>query len=147
MKIDIRDFQKKDMKRILGYRKETGSISFPGLMMDMGKYRKSMMLQMRRYPGTIKVAEAGGRPIGYISFRPRKGSLGVHGHINIVFVEKKYRNRGIGELLLKEAEGWFHSHGIKRIEAVVTNTNSRSIGFFKARRFREKRTVLEKSCS
>ena len=144
MKIRIRDLQKKDMGRILGYREETACISFPGMKMDMGKCRESMLLQVRRYPGTIKVAEAGGRLVGYISFGPRKGSLGAHGRINIIFVEERYRKHGIGELLLEEAEKWFRSHGISRIDAVVTNTNSRSMDFFRERGYREKRTVFEK---
>jgi GNAT superfamily N-acetyltransferase len=116
------------------------------MKMDMGKCRKSMVLQLKRYPGTIKIAEAGGRPAGYISFRPKKSSLGVRGRINTVFVEGRYRKHGVGELLLKEAEKWFRSHGIKRMEAVVTNTNTRSMAFFKGQKFRERRTVLEKSC-
>ena len=146
MKTGIRDFRKTDMGRILGYREKTARISFPGRKMDMEKCRKSMLLQMRRNPGTIKVAEAEGRTVGYISFGPRKGSLGVHGRINTIFVEEKYRKHGIGEMLLKEAEKWFRSHGIMRMEAVVTDTNSRSMDFFKSQKFREKRTVLEKSC-
>jgi ribosomal protein S18 acetylase RimI-like enzyme len=145
-KITVRDFSEKDMKKILEYRQETACISFPGINMNREQSRKSVLFQLKKYPGTIKVAEIKGKPIGYIRFHARKGSLERYGRINIIFVEKNYRNRGIGKLLLEKAEEWFRLQGIGRMEAVVTNSNVSSCEFFRHKGYAEKRTVFEKLC-
>jgi len=143
-KITVRDFMEKDMKKILEYRQETACISFPGINMDREKSRKSLLFHLKKHPGTIKVAEIKGSPIGYIRFHPRKGSLGRYGRINIIFVEKNYRNSGVGKILLEKAEEWFRLQGIMRMEAVVTNSNVSSCEFFRHKGYAEKRTVFEK---
>jgi ribosomal protein S18 acetylase RimI-like enzyme len=143
-KITVRDFQEKDTERILEYREETACISFPGMNMDKEQSRKSILVHLKKYPGTIKVAEVKGKPIGYIMFQSKKGSLGSYGRINIIFVEKNYRKHGVGKLLLEAAEKWFRSQGIKRKEAVVTNSNISSCEFFRRHGYTERRTVFEK---
>jgi ribosomal protein S18 acetylase RimI-like enzyme len=143
-KLKIRDFYPGDMEKLLDYREETAGISFPGMRIDRGQSRRSMLLHIQRNPGTIKVAEINGKAAGYVMFQPRRGSLGAYGRINIIFVEEGLRHKGVGKLLLDSAEKWLRSHGIKRMEAVVTNSNLRSCNFFREHGYREKRTVFEK---
>jgi ribosomal protein S18 acetylase RimI-like enzyme len=166
-KIRIRDFVRSDTDDLLGFREATARISFPGLRFDMKKARKAILEHKKKHPGTIKVAEIVERrrmqgrrrqetpskstppsvhrkAIGFIRFRPKSGSLGECGYVNTVFVEKPYRKHGVGSLLLKEAEAWFRSRGLGRIEATVTSSNAHSIDFFKGHGYREKRTIVEK---
>lgn len=143
-KITVRDFQEKDTEKMLEYREDTARISFPGMRMDREQSRRSMLLHIQRNPGTIKVAEINGRPAGYVMFQPRKGSIGTYGRINIIFVEEGFRHKGVGKLLLDSAEEWLRSHGIRRMEAVITNSNIQSCDFFREHGYREKRTVFEK---
>ncbi len=144
VKIAIRDFHPGDLEKMLDYREETARISFPGLKMDREKSRRSMLLHIERNPGTVQVAEINGRPAGYVMFQPRRGSVGTYGRINIIFVEEGFRHKGVGKLLLDSAEEWLRSHGIKRTEAVITNSNIQSCDFFREHGYREKRTVFEK---
>jgi ribosomal protein S18 acetylase RimI-like enzyme len=143
-KITVRDFIPSDTEKILKHREETACISFPGLKMDKEHSRKSMLFHLKKYPGTIKVAEAGGRAVGFIEFRPKSGSFGRYGYINIIFVEKNHRNHGVGKALLDSAEKWFLSAGIRCIKATVTNTNGQSLEFFRGEGFIPRRTVVEK---
>jgi len=141
----IRDFKERDIEKILDYREESGRISFPELTIDRERAKGYIIGHVKKYPGTLKIAELDGKPVGFIRFHLEEGSFGDYGLIDIIFVEKSHREMGIGKLLIQEAEKWFHSKGIYRIEAVITNTNSPSINFFKSHSYSEKRTVFEKS--
>ena len=143
-KITIRDFQPGDMERLLDFREETGRISFPGLRMDRERTRRILLRHAERYPGTIKVALSGNRPVGFIRFQPKSGEFGKYGHIDIIFVEQAFRRKGVGVLLLREAEKWFKKKGVRRIYAEITGTNSPSLKFFKGRGYKGMRTVVEK---
>ena len=143
-KIAIRDFQPGDMERILDFRAETGRISFPGQKMDRERTRRILLRHAERYPGTIKVALSGSRPIGFIRFQPKSGEFGKYGHINIIFVKQAFRRKGVGVLLLREAESWLRKNGIRTIDAEITNANSPSLDFFRGQGYKGTRTVMEK---
>ena len=128
----IRDFSEQDMEELLDYREESAKISFPGMKIDREKARKFFLEHIEKYPGTLKVAELDGKIAGFIRFFPEEGSFGRYGMIDLIFVDKGQRKRGVGKLLLEDAEKWFASRGICRIEAVVTNTNLASLGFFRS---------------
>ena len=142
--IAVRDFQEKDTEKILQFRKETAGESFPGIEMNRGKARRAILRHMKRHPGTVKVAELEGKPIGLVMFKLKAGSLGSYGRITTIFVKKPYRNQGVGAFLLQEAEKSLLSKGIKRIYAEVTNTNTHSLDFFREHGYTNKRTVVEK---
>ncbi|MEM7815527.1 MAG: GNAT family N-acetyltransferase [Candidatus Aenigmatarchaeota archaeon] len=142
--VKIRDFIPEDMEAVLTFREETGRISFPGKVMDKDAERKIILKHIKKYPGTIKVAEAGGKPIGFIRFQPRSGPFGRFGYVNIIFVEKKYRRQGIGKLLLQEAEKFFSLMGIMEVTAEITNTNINSLEFFRKNGYNERRTIVGK---
>jgi ribosomal protein S18 acetylase RimI-like enzyme len=140
----IRDFSEQDMEKLLDYREESAKISFPGMKIDREKAKKFFIEHIEKYPGTLKVAELDGKIAGFIRFFPEEGSFGRYGMIDLIFVDKEQRKRGVGKLLLETAEKWFESSGISHIEAIVTNTNAPSMNFFKSMRYEERRTVFEK---
>jgi ribosomal protein S18 acetylase RimI-like enzyme len=143
-RINIRDFRADDTEKLLGCKEETAAISFPWARMDREKSRKSILLHVKKHHGTIKVAESGGRPVGFIEFKPMSSSFGTYGYINIIFVEEKHRKHGIGKALLDSAEKWFLSRGISSIQATVTNTNKESLDFFREHGYLPRRVVVEK---
>ncbi|MEM7815888.1 MAG: GNAT family N-acetyltransferase [Candidatus Aenigmatarchaeota archaeon] len=140
----IRDFIESDIEKILDYREESGRISFPELTIDRERAKGYIIDHVKKYPGTLKVAVLNGKTVGFIRFHIVEGSFGDYGLIDIIFVEEIHRRQGIGNLLLQEAEKWFRSKGLSRIEATITNTNIPSINFFKSRGYIEKRTIFEK---
>jgi len=143
-RIRVRDFRSGDMEKLLDCREETARISFPRARMDREKSKRSILLHLKKHPGTIKVAESGGRPVGFIEFKPRSCSFGIYGYINIIFVEEKHRKHGVGKALLDCAEKWFLSRGISSIQATVTNTNNESLDFFREHGYPPRRVVVEK---
>jgi ribosomal protein S18 acetylase RimI-like enzyme len=143
-KVKIRDLVPSDIENVLDYRQESGKISFQGQTIDRERERGSIKEHAEKYPGTIKVAEIGGKPAGYIRFELKKSSFGDYGLINAIFVEKDFRSGGLGKLLIKAAEEWFASMGIFSVEATITNTNLPSLSFFRSLGYLEKRTVVEK---
>jgi ribosomal protein S18 acetylase RimI-like enzyme len=142
--ITIRDFIPSDIGRLLDFREETGRISFPGQRMDRERTRRILLRHVERYPGTIKVALSGGRPVGFVRFQPKSGDFGKYGHINIIFVDEGHRHAGVGEMLLQEAERWLRKKGITHISAEITNANSPSLDFFRGHGYKGMRTVVEK---
>ena len=142
--VKIRDFVPADMEKLLDYREESGRISFPGLAIDRERERERIREHASKHPGTIKVAEAGGRMAGYIRFHVKESSFGDYGIIDAIFVEKECRKTGIGKLLHDAAERHLLSMGINEMEAVVTDTNLPSLGFFRSRGYEKRRTVLVK---
>jgi GNAT superfamily N-acetyltransferase len=143
-RITARDFIPRDTEKLLGYREETARISFPELRLDREHSRKVILRHSRKFPGTIKLACLDSKPIGFIMFQPKRSSLGTYGYINAIFVEKQCRDKGVGTLLLREAEKWLHSRGVKRIGATITNSNKPSLDFFRENGYRQTRTVVEK---
>jgi GNAT superfamily N-acetyltransferase len=142
--ISIREFSRKDTKTVLDFREQTGRISFPGKRMDRKSAERDVLRHIERYPGTIMIAWSATRPVGFIRFRPKTGEFGKYGYVNIIFVEQGFRHKGVGALLLREAENWFHSKGIRSIQATITNSNRLSLDFFKKEGYLSKRTVVEK---
>jgi ribosomal protein S18 acetylase RimI-like enzyme len=140
----IRDFVPEDAESIVGYREESGRVSFPGLVIDRARERERIMEHAAKYPGTIKIAEIGGSVVGYVRFRVSESSFGDYGIIDAIFVESGLRKTGIGKLLQEAAERRLISMGVRDVEAVITNTNAPSLGFFKSVGYEEKRTVVEK---
>ena len=143
-KVTIRDFALSDIERILDYRQESGKVSFPGLAIDRERESAFVTEHAEKNPGTIKVAEVEGRPAGYVRFELKSSSFGDYGLINAIFVDKDQRNAGLGNLLIKAAEGWLISKGAGSVEAAITSTNLPSLSFFRSIGYIEKRTVVEK---
>jgi GNAT superfamily N-acetyltransferase len=143
-KITVRDFIPSDTDKLLKYREETARMSFPGKKLDKEHARKAILRHMQKWPGTVRLACQDSKPVGFIMFQPKRGSLGSYGYINAIFVEKAHRDKGVGALLLKSAEDWLHKKGIKRINAAITATNKHSLDFFREHGYMNKRTVVEK---
>lgn len=143
--MEIRDINPKDIERVLRYKRESAKISFPGKKIDEEFIRKRIRKYINMEPGLIKILYDNGKPVGYVWLNIRKTTTGIIGAIDNIFIEEGYRGKGLATKLMKEAEKFFSSRGIKRIRTTVTITNKPSIGMCKKLGYREKRIIFEKA--
>ena len=142
--IVFRNFRKTDLGRILGFKKESAAISFPGLDVNMDSFRSKLLKVLKTDRNSVKVAETGGEIIGYVFFEVKEASTGPIGYINHVFVSEPYREQGIGTKLMEMAEDYLRSRGVRRARLTVTRTNKPSLKLCSRMGYREKRLILEK---
>ena len=140
----IRDFRKTDIDRITEFKKESMKVSFPHLSLDTDSFRSDLLSKLDKDPESIKVAEKGGRVVGYVYFKVVQSSLGMSGVINHVFVEKDFRKTGLGTELMKLAEGIMRSRGVKRLRVTVTISNEPSINMCRKLGYQDRRVQMEK---
>jgi ribosomal protein S18 acetylase RimI-like enzyme len=73
------------------------------------------------------VAEADGRPVGFLAGRLRSAPpwLGGEpaGFVSEVYVDAGWRGRALGERLVEAAVGWFGDSGVARVELQVLAGN------------------------
>ena len=96
----IRNFEKNDLNKIMKFKRKSVKISFPKTRMNEGKIRKKLLSHSKKDPNRIKVVEEDGKIIGYIWFSVKKNYLGKYGLIQHVFVDNKYRGRGLAKKLM-----------------------------------------------
>lgn len=143
--IRIRNFQEKDTESIIGFKKESAKLSFPGIDIDTELFRRRLLKRTEKNPNLVKVAEDNGRVIGYVFMDRRKSITGPVGYISHVFVAEPYRKSGLGLRLAKEAEYYLRSLGIRKLRVTVTKTNTLSLNFCRKLGYEEKRLILEKT--
>jgi ribosomal protein S18 acetylase RimI-like enzyme len=78
-------------------------------------------------PGLFLVAREEGRVIGSIM----AGYDGYRGHINRMAVSKSHRRRGIGILLMREAEARLRALGCAKINLQIRAGNNEVAGFYR----------------
>jgi ribosomal protein S18 acetylase RimI-like enzyme len=87
------------------------------------------------------VVAAGDRTVGFISGELRQGSPTflprTWASVDDVFVEPKYRNRGMGRALLQSVQSWARERGADGISLQVAAANSRGRKFYEDLGFRE----------
>jgi ribosomal protein S18 acetylase RimI-like enzyme len=72
-------------------------------------------------------------PIGYALFFPNfssfRGQLGLY--LDDIYINEKYRGKGVGEAMLREIARIAASRGFDRIDFQVLDWNTPAIGFYK----------------
>lgn len=87
----------------------------------------------------VFVAEVEGKVVGYSlgwvsqpwSYKAKRG------YICDCFVEKSYRQRGVGKALIRAMLEWFKNKGVECVEADVYSRNAPSLALFKRLGFEE----------
>lgn len=62
--------------------------------------------------------------------------------LDAMFVEEKYRNKGIGTSLIKKFQDWSKEKGAKYIELKVCNGNESAIYLYKKNLFKSIKTIM-----
>ena len=72
-------------------------------------------------------------------------SVWSHGKVFFLddfFIEENFRGKGYGEKALKDLQGYAKKIGIKRIQLMAENTNSKAIEFYRKHKFNEQEIHL-----
>jgi ribosomal protein S18 acetylase RimI-like enzyme len=83
---------------------------------------------LRRDPGALMVAEAGGEIVGTVI----AGWDGWRGSVYRLAVAPAYRRGGLGGRLLHEAEHRLAGLGARRVHAIVVGDDARALAFWEA---------------
>ncbi|MEH7342529.1 GNAT family N-acetyltransferase [Bacillus sp. JJ1532] len=81
---------------------------------------------------TMFVAEMNGRVVGWIVFQSQERQRMHHTGSIAIMLQKDYRNKGIGKLLINEILSWVAQHPvIEKVSLGTFSTNSRAIELYK----------------
>ncbi len=87
----------------------------------------------------LAVDPARGAPVGYCV---ASGSPGGHGEVESIYVDRAYRNRGIGRALLEHASAWMDALGVTEQALLVFAGNDRALPFYERHGFSPRFVVL-----
>ncbi|MFC0275025.1 GNAT family N-acetyltransferase [Metabacillus herbersteinensis] len=80
---------------------------------------------------TMFVAEMNGKVVGWIVFRSQERKRMHHTGSIAIMLQKDYRNKGIGKLLINEILSWAARHPvIEKVSLGTFSTNSRAIELY-----------------
>jgi ribosomal protein S18 acetylase RimI-like enzyme len=84
--------------------------------------------------------------VGHLIVGQNKGTItGLYScYIYDIFVEEKFRGKGIGKLLLEKAEDYCRSKGFSRIALSVTANNDSAIKLYRRTGYRPERIAMAK---
>lgn len=139
----IRSFRESDIKKIMEFKRQSVKLSFPRKKMNEARYKKRLLRYAKKQPDGIRVVEDG-EIAGYIWFSVEKNYLGRYGLVHHIYIDKNYRNLGLGKKLMKLAEGYFKRKGIKRIKVTITLGNKPSLRMCKRLGYKESRIIMER---
>lgn len=114
-------------------------------------YYPIFLERLARAEGRLVVAEAGGEIAGMMGFVVHTGDVYVeerlrrHGHVTELVVAPSWRGRGIGRMLLAEAERLARELGLPRLSIGVLAGNDGAERLYRATGFEPYMTVLMRS--
>lgn len=88
-------------------------------------------------PNAVLEVFSRGVPCGMLELSPRKGENEGVGHISLLFLEKDFRDRGLGIQLIGQAESYYRALGRKYLRLCVADTNETARRFYARWGFRE----------
>jgi ribosomal protein S18 acetylase RimI-like enzyme len=88
----------------------------------------SLRILVARDPGALLVAEAGDRIVGSVI----AGWDGWRGSVYRLAVAPSHRRQGLGRRLVSEAERRLAALGAVRLQAIIVETDSRALAFWRA---------------
>ncbi len=144
MEITQRNFRENDLPEIIGFKRKSVEISFPGYEFDVENFKKKLLKSSEKEPEGIQVLESGGKIIGYIWFSSGKGDFGKYGLLHHLFIDENYRGKDLAIKLINYAEQYLRSKGIKRVKLTVTETNGPAIKLYEKLNYKKTRSVMEK---
>jgi len=114
------------------------------------KFKKKILEKdLKSGHGAIFIVEENKNFIGYIfvlTFTPEMESCKKYspGYISDLHICKKYRRRGLGVMLIKEAERWLRVKKKEKVSLDVSIFNKKAIHLYKKLKFKDKSIKLEK---
>jgi ribosomal protein S18 acetylase RimI-like enzyme len=142
--IRIRNFRPEDADSVCGFKKRSAKVNFPDCEFNSELFKSLLLRSSKKHPDWVKVAEDGGKLIGYIWFKMIDSAMGVFGRVEHLFVEESYRSKGIGRMLMESAEEYFSKQGVKKVKLTVTKTNEGAIKLYEKMGYDVERFKMEK---
>jgi len=94
-----------------------------------------------------EVAETKNVMIGYLAGGIYKGipwrQRGVYAELDNMFIESRFRGRGVGEKLVKDFLDWCRQKKVDFVQVTASSKNKNAIGFYRRTGFRNYALVLE----
>ena len=142
--IAVRDATPADMDAMCGFKKRSVTLNFPKRSFNEQMFRKHLLREVKLKPGMVRVTEVDGKVAGYVWFKVIDSSVGLFGRIEHIFVDEKYRKRGLGKKLMVDAEDCVKAWGVRRIKLTVTKENKAAASLYKRIGYNTTRIVMEK---
>ena len=142
--IKVRNGRLGDAGKICGYKMESVRSNFPDCEFYEKMFRTHLLRQLKLRPDTVKVVEVDGQVAGYVWYRIVGSTVGTFGRIEHIFVDERFRKRGIGKQLMQAAEQHFKSKGIRKMKLTVTSDNKAAVSLYSGMGYKTKRYVMEK---
>ncbi len=126
--VKIRTFMPSDLNRV--YEIETRSFKDP--------YHPLFLLNLHKaYHYSFFVAEINSFVVGYVTSRIVEGK----GHILAIAVDKNYRRKDIGYILIDRVIEYLLKNNIKTVQLEVRVSNTKAIEFYKSQGFIEAKII------
>ena len=137
MLVSFRPCGPKDFNALL--RLTTAYYRFDKIPYDLPSLRRGLETLLRNpSQGQAWLMETHHQPIGYalLTYNFDLEYGGVEGMLTDLYVDKRYRNRGVGSLALYELEDFCRERGIRTIELQVLHRNKAAEAFYRQAGFR-----------
>ena len=91
----------------------------------------------------LLVADEDGVVVGMVSVQPLVSTAegGMVGLLEDLVVDKDWRGKGIGSLLLRAALGWAQEQGLTRVQLLADKNNAKALQFYSRRSFQSTQLV------
>lgn len=99
---------------------------------DAAKARRGLRLVWEKEDALLLAAEADGQVIGMCSVQTLISTAegGPVGLVEDLVIAETWRGRGIGRLLLNEAESWAAARGLTRLQLLADSANRPALDFY-----------------
>ena len=147
----IRNFEwDKDYGRVLEFQEDLYKTNFPDFIATYAFFKeieKRLREVSDRENNRILVAEKNGRVIAYlwVEYQDEKG-IRV-GTINQLYIVPRWRNQGLGEILLHKGDDFFRENRVRKIQLHVSASNVAAYKLYKKSGFQPIRVFMEKDTS
>lgn len=113
------------------------------------KFKKYLTKAIKLNNPCLLIAKIDKEIIGFITFSISKSSyfdsnIEKYGEIIELYVDQKYRRKGIGNLLMSETEKFFKKQNIKILKLQVSSFNQNTIEFYNHLGYTNRQTLMFK---
>lgn len=113
---------------------------------DRAKQKQGLVLLLNSELSVIHCAEIKGRIVGMCSAQclasTAMGSLSAF--VEDLVVHEHYRGKGVGTLLLGSMETWAKENGVKRLQLLADQQNTKALAFYAKLRWGETRMICRR---
>ena len=132
MSFHIRKAEPRDMDRLIRLLETLFEIE-TDFGFDEVRQRAGLRLLLNSGKDCVLVAENEGEVIGMCSVQTVISTAegGHSGWVEDVVIAEEFRGRGVGRLLLRQAEAWAVDHGVTRLQLLADRNNGAALDFYR----------------